>query len=169
MIKTGWFIVTHNRRNPKTLPNRSTIIANMLRPLIIITLNLYGVRVCGIYGCASISFSLKAARGGAKPSSFLEAGGVRSVCYHVHCECGRGESMAKFIYTYYTLYISWKQSKLLSLREFRRPCFWRPGASDLCGFVQQPSFDNFYQNRPTMHHNRPKMGPIWPQGGGRIP
>ena len=43
-------------------------------------------------------------------------------------------------------------SSELALREFRY--FLRPGASDLSGFVKQPSFDNIFQNRPTMAPRR---------------
>ena len=56
--------------------------------------------------------------------------------------------------------------ELLSLRGFRRPYFLRPRASDLRGFVKQPSFENFYQHRSTMApdlaQNRTNLG----QGGG---
>ena len=54
---------------------------------------------------------------------------------------------------------------LVSLREFRRPYFWRPGASDWRGFVKQPSFDNFYERRLTMAPHSPKNGTNLAQKG----
>ena len=47
---------------------------------------------------------------------------------------------------------------LISLREFRWPYFLRPGAFDLRGFLKQPPFENFYQNRPTMAPHSAKNG-----------
>ena len=54
---------------------------------------------------------------------------------------------------------------MLSLREFRRPYFLRPEASDLRGFVKQASFDNFFQNRAIMAPHSAKNETNLAQGG----
>ena len=54
---------------------------------------------------------------------------------------------------------------LLSLREFRRLYFLRPGASDLRSFVKQPSFDSFVKNRPTMAPHSAQNATNLAQGG----
>ena len=48
---------------------------------------------------------------------------------------------------------------------FRRPYFLRPGASDLRGFVQQPSFDNFFSSRLIMAPHSANNGSNLAQGG----
>ena len=47
---------------------------------------------------------------------------------------------------------------------FRRPYFLGPWASDLRGFVKQPSFDSFYQHRPTMAPQSANNGTNLAQG-----
>ena len=62
------------------------------------------------------------------------------------------------------------ENVLLSLREFRRSYFLGLGASDLCGFVKQPSFDNFYQSRPPMAPHPAQHGTNLAQGEwNRVP